>query len=221
MIRLAAIALGAVWMTGAAATWTAATGIAAAQATADGPGRQTIYERLGLDLSTAQSAAEAFLAAVEAHDGLAVYFLLDPQSRMAIADAWRRLNLQPLLGQEVDRDEMLQMFDDLAAMNAEESIDGTTGYLVLDIFSAADALFRLRAQQGDSIVPLPGHPQIAGGTQFRPDEDGRQLGDVRVTGDGEDAVIHLIVSARGRWRVLGVTQGSGDDAVTWLNAEPQ
>ncbi|MCA8933910.1 MAG: hypothetical protein KDA49_15650, partial [Rhodospirillaceae bacterium] len=106
MIRLAAIALGAVWMTGAAvaltaATLTAATGIAAAQDTADAPGRQTIYERLGLDLSTAQSAAEAFLAAVEAHDGLEVYFLLDPQSRMAIADAWRRLNLQPLLGQEV------------------------------------------------------------------------------------------------------------------------
>lgn len=211
MHRLVAIALGAVWMAGAAA----------AQDTATEPGRQTIYERLGFDLSTPQSAAAAFLAAVEAHDGLEVYFLLDPQSRMAIADAWRRLNLEPLLGREVDRDEMVQMFDDLAALNAEESIDGSNGYLVLDIFSTADALFRLVARDGGSIVPLPGHPQIAGGTQFRAGEEGEQLGDVRVSGEGEDAVIHLMRSIRGRWRVLGVTQGRGGEAVTWLRSEPQ
>ncbi|MCB9959325.1 MAG: hypothetical protein H6843_12045 [Rhodospirillaceae bacterium] len=211
MRKLVAIALCAVWMAGTAA----------AQDGATGPGRQTIYERLGLDLSTPQSAAAAFLAAVEAADGLEVYVLLDPQSRLAIADAWRRLNLAPLLGREVASEEMVQMFDDLAELNAEESIDGSNGYLVLDVFSMADALFRLVARQGGSIVPLPGHPQIAGGTQFRAGEDGEQLGDVLVTGEGEDAVIHLMRSVRGHWRVLGVTRGTGDGAVTWLRSEPR
>lgn len=92
---------------------------------------------------------------------------------------------------------------------------------IAEPFPLMEAVFRYAAETGLRPVPLPANPTPVFPPQFRFLDHGRTVADVTVEGDGEPAVIHLLASTSGRWRVLGVTGSGGDGPYTWLLREPR
>lgn len=194
-------------------------------AVAEVPTHPDIYARLGLDISTPQAVVPAFIAAAEGYDGLTVYFLLDPAAREF---AWRSVvmmvNLDPLMGgiaDVQDRQSAMELLRDVLGRIGEETSRPGVPSSIVEPFPLLEAVFRYAAEIGARPVPLPANPTPVFPPQFRFLNDGRTIADVTVEGDGEPAVIHLLSSASGRWRVLGVTGVGVDGTYTWLMNEPR
>lgn len=198
---------------------------AAAAAEAGIPTHPDIYARLGLDISTPQTVVPAFIEAVETYDGLTVYFLLDPGAREFV---WRSLvmamDLQSLLGDVADaegREGTLRVMREVFTHIGEETTRPGVQTSIAEPFPLLVAIFRYAAEGGLRPVPLPANPVPVFPPQFRFIGQGRTIADVTVEGDGPPAVIHLLASASGRWRVLGVTGAGPDEPHTWVLSEPR
>lgn len=184
----------------------------------------SMYERLGLDLSTPAAAAETFARAAAAHDGLLVHFVLDPRSRGEIRQALRMYDAEAIfamLGGAPAGAEIEDVMAALEPLTVEESLSPDHGLMVIEFFPLTEALFRYAAEHGLTPVPLTGEDDFSADPILRIDADGLTLADLPVArSDGSTAEVHLLQSPGGLWRVLGVSFGPEDARVSWMRTAP-
>ena len=176
-----------------------------------------IYSRLGLDIATPESTVAAFVAAVQANDGLGVYFLLDPAARQEVWNALRLLDLGPVLGVAgASGADSRSVLEALAPYTVEEDSQPDLPFSIADAYPLLDAVFRRAAETGQYPVVLPADPMV-GEPNIAQASEGQMRADVRIDGGGAPVVVHLRRSPAGNWRVLGVTHDpGGPGARTWL-----
>ena len=187
------------------------------------PAHPTIYERLGLDLSTPESAAETFLTALQSYDGLTVYFTLAPDAREAMWRTMMTMQLNDLLGYPVTGDpfdgDFRDVFDAMAAHMTEESTDPENGIMIVEPWPLLVGAIAYGAESGRPPITFIGNPEIQ--TAETSNHGVQRVAHVDVIGDGPWTAIHLVESVNGRWRVLGITQERDSQPQTWLLREPR
>ena len=183
----------------------------------------TIYDRLGLDLSTPEGAAETFLTALQTYDGLTVYFTLAPDAREAVWRTMMTMQLNDLLGYPVTGDpfdgDFREVFDAMAIHMAEESTDPENGIMIVEPWPLLIGSIAYGADTGRPPIGFIDNPQIQPAAVSQ--HGVQTVAAVEVTGDGPRTAIHLVESIHGRWRVLGVTQERDGEGHTWLLREPR
>ena len=192
-----------------------------AEPPAPASGAGDIYSRLGLDIATPEATVAAFVAAVQANDGLGVYFLLDPAARQEVWNALRLMDLGPVLGNAgASGPDSLSVLEALAPYTVEEDSQPDLPFSMADGYPLLDAVFRWAAETGQYPVVLPADP-VVGEPDIAQAAEGLTRADVRIDGSGASVLVHLRRSPAGNWRVLGVTHDpGGPDARTWLLIDP-